>query len=62
VEVIAEAFNLFNRSNVSEVNNIFGAGAYPQEPARDAQGRVIYGPFEQAQPPRQIQLALRFTF
>jgi hypothetical protein len=62
VEVIAEAFNLFNRSNFSEVNNIFGAGAYPQEPARDTQGRVIYGLFEQAQPPRQIQLALRFTF
>jgi hypothetical protein len=62
VEVLAEAFNLFNRSNFSEVNNIFGAGAYPGEPARDVQGRVTYGLFEQALPPRQIQLALRFTF
>jgi hypothetical protein len=62
IEVIGEAFNLFNRSNFSEVNNIFGSGAFPAEPARDAQGRVTYGQFEQALPPRQIQLALRFTF
>ena len=62
VEVIAEAFNLFNRSNFSEVNNVFGSGAFPSEPARDTQGRVTYGLFEQALPPRQIQLALRFTF
>ena len=62
LEVIAEAFNLFNRSNFSEVNNIFGAGAYPAAAARDAQGRVTYGLFEQALPPRQMQLALRFTF
>jgi hypothetical protein len=62
VEVIVEAFNLFNRSNFSEVNNIFGAGAYPAAPARDAQGRITYGVFEQALPPRQMQLALRFTF
>ena len=62
VEVVAEAFNLFNRTNVSEVNDIFGSGAFPGEPARDAQGRVTYGLFEQAQPPRQIQLAVRFTF
>jgi hypothetical protein len=62
IEVIVEAFNLFNRSNFSEVNNIFGSGPFPSAPARDAQGRVTYGVFEQALPPRQIQLALRFTF
>ena len=62
VEVIAEAFNLFNRSNFSEVNSIFGTRAYPNEPQRDEQGRVTYGLFEQALPPRQIQLALRFSF
>ena len=33
LEVIAEAFNLFNRSNFSEVNSIFGAGRIPNEPA-----------------------------
>jgi hypothetical protein len=60
--VIVEAFNLFNRSNFSEVNAIFGRGAFPNEPQRDAQGRVTYGLFEQALPPRQIQLALRASF
>ena len=29
MDVIREAFNVFNRSNFSEVNNIFGSGAYP---------------------------------
>jgi hypothetical protein len=62
VAVIAEAFNLFNRLNFSEVNNIFGTGAYPAAPTRDAQGRLTYGLFEEALPPRQMQLALRFTF
>jgi hypothetical protein len=62
VEFIAEAFNVFNRSNFTEVNNIFGRGSYPTEPQRDEQGRVTYGLFEQALPPRQVQLALRLTF
>jgi hypothetical protein len=60
--VLAEAFNLFNRSNFSEVNPIFGRGAFPNEPQRDAQGRATYGLFEQALPPRQIQLAVRASF
>jgi hypothetical protein len=62
LELLAEAFNLFDRSNFSEVNAIFGRGAYPNEPQRDEQGRVTYGLFEQALPPRQLQLAVRFTF
>ena len=62
VEMLAEAFNLFNRANFTEVNAIFGRGAYPDEPQRDAQGRVTYGRYEQTQPPRQVQLAVRFTF
>jgi hypothetical protein len=62
VEAIAEAFNLLNRSNFSEVNNIFGRGAFPADPQRDSQGRVTYGTFEQALPPRQVQLALRVLF
>jgi len=53
---------LFNRSNFSEVNAVFGRGAFPDEPQRDAQGRVTYGLFEQALPPRQVQLALRVSF
>ena len=62
LELLAEAFNLFNRSNFSDVNGIFGRGAYPNEPQRDEQGRVTYGLFEQALSPRQLQLAMRFTF
>jgi len=59
---LVEVFNLFDRSNFSEVNAIFGRGAFPNEPQRDAQGRVTYGRFEQALPPRQVQLALRASF
>jgi hypothetical protein len=62
LDLIAEAFNLFNRSNFSEVNPVFGRGAFPAEPQRDAQGRATYGLFEQALPPRQVQLALRLSF
>jgi 2-polyprenyl-6-methoxyphenol hydroxylase-like FAD-dependent oxidoreductase len=62
VDAMVEAFNLFDRTNFSEVNNIFGRGAFPSDPQRDAQGRVTYGLFEQALPPRQVQLALRLTF
>jgi hypothetical protein len=62
VEPIFDAFNLLNRTNYAEVNNIFGAGAFPASPARDAQGRVTYGLFTQAQPPRQIQFAAKLTF
>jgi hypothetical protein len=57
-----EVFNLFNRSNFIEVNNVFGTGAFPNDPLRDAAGRVTYGLFQKAQPPRQVQLAARLAF
>ena len=62
LEGIVEAFNLFDRTNFSEINNIFGRGAFPGDPQKDAQGRVTYGLYEQALPPRQIQLALKMSF
>jgi len=62
LEVIAEAFNLFDRVNYSEINNIFGAGSFPGQPQRDAQGRVTYGLYTKALPPRQIQLAGKLSF
>jgi hypothetical protein len=62
LEPLFEVFNLFNRTNYSDVDNVFGPGAFPDNPARDAQGRVTYGLFTQAQPPRQIQLAARLIF
>lgn len=52
----------FRALDFSEVNAIFGRGAFPDDPQRDAQGRVTYGRFEQALPPRQVQLGLRLTF
>ena len=62
VTPMLEVFNLFNRTNFSEVNNIFGTGAFPSEPQRDANGRVTYGLFQKALPPRQVQLAARVAF
>jgi hypothetical protein len=62
VEGIVEAFNLLDRTNYSEINNIFGRGAFPTSPQTDAQGRVTYGLYEQALAPRQIQLALKMSF
>jgi hypothetical protein len=62
VEGIFEVFNLLNRTNFSEINNTFGAGAFPDQPQTDSLGRVTYGRYEQALPPRQVQLALKFTF
>jgi hypothetical protein len=56
VEGIVEVFNLFNRTNYTEVNNIFGTGAYPGSPL------PTFGRFEQAGPPRQIQLGARVSF
>jgi hypothetical protein len=62
VDLIAEAFNLFDRANFSEINGIFGRGAFPNAPQTDAQGRVTYGLYEQALAPRQIQLAAKLSF
>jgi hypothetical protein len=62
LELIAEAFNLLDRVNYSDVNNLFGTGAFPDQPQRDGQGRVTYGTFTAAQPPRQIQLAAKVSF
>jgi hypothetical protein len=62
LEPMFEAFNLFNRANYSDVNNVFGPGAFPNNPARDAEGRVTYGLFTQTLAPRQIQLAMKLSF
>ena len=49
-------FNLFNRTNYTEINNIFGTGAYPTSPL------PTFGQFTQAAPPRQVQLAFKVMF
>ncbi|HJQ35659.1 MAG TPA: TonB-dependent receptor [Thermoanaerobaculia bacterium] len=61
-EAIVDVFNLFNRVNYTEINNIFGRGAFPGTPQTDALGRVTYGVYEQALPGRQIQLGAKVTF
>ena len=56
IEAIAELFNALNRTNFTDVNNVFGTGAYPAEPQR------AFGQFTQTGPARQAQLAVRVTF
>ena len=62
VEGIVDGFNLLNRVNYTEINNIFGRGAFPNDPQKDAAGRVTYGVYEQALPGRQIQLGAKIIF
>jgi hypothetical protein len=62
LDLIAEAFNLLDRVNYSDVNNLFGTGAFPDQPQRDGQGRVTYGTFTAAQAPRQLQFAAKVSF
>jgi hypothetical protein len=56
LDAIVEVFNLFNRTNFIDINNIFGTGAYPDNPS------PTFGQFQQAGPPRQGQLALKINF
>jgi len=56
VDGIFEVFNLFDRTNFTDVQNIFGSGSYPDNPI------PTFGQFTQAGAPRQIQLALKLNF
>jgi Carboxypeptidase regulatory-like domain/TonB-dependent Receptor Plug Domain len=61
IDVILDAFNLFNRDNFIEDTNqssfvIFGTGAYPSTPL------PAYGKYTLTLPPRQVQIAARITF
>ena len=56
VDGLFEVFNLFNRTNFVEINNIFGTGAYPGNPL------PTFGQFTQAAAPLQIQLAIKIQF
>jgi hypothetical protein len=61
VEVMVEAFNLFNRVNFIEDTNqssfvIFGPGAFPTNPL------PAYGRYTLTLPPRQVQLAAKVSF
>ena len=61
VDVMIEAFNLFNRANFIEETNqssfvVFGTGSFPSSPA------PAYGRYTLTAPPRQVQLAARLSF
>jgi hypothetical protein len=56
VDAIFEVFNLFNRANFTDINNIFGVNAYPTSPL------PTYGQFQRAASPRQVQLAVKINF
>ena len=56
VDAVLDVFNLFNRTNYTEINNIFGRGAFPDNPV------PAYGQFERAGPPRQVQLGARINW
>jgi len=56
VDAMVDVFNLFNRTNFTESNNIFGVEAYPAAPL------PTFGQFEKAGPPRQVQFGLRVNF
>jgi hypothetical protein len=56
LEAMLEVFNLLNRTNFTDINHVFGTGAYPSQPL------PTFGQFTQAGPPRQAQLAVRLLF
>ena len=56
IDAMFEVFNLFNRTNFTEANNVFGTGSYPTQPL------PTFGQFERAGPPRQVQLGIKFDF
>jgi hypothetical protein len=56
VDLLLEAFNLANRTNITEVNGVFGTGAFPAAPL------ATYGQWLRSGPPRQIQIGARLHF
>lgn len=56
LEALAEAFNALNHRNDLTLNGVFGAGAYPANPARG------FGQATAVNDPRSLQFALRFRW
>ncbi len=56
IEGIIDVFNLLDHTNYTEINNIFGSGAFPSTPS------PTYGQYTEALPGRQIQLAAKLIF
>jgi outer membrane receptor protein involved in Fe transport len=72
LELIAEGFNLFNTTNIRFFNTVYGASDFcPVDPTafgcgpgsfREGSPNPLYGTPRAVFNPRQIQLAVRFTF
>ncbi|PYU57609.1 MAG: hypothetical protein DMG56_22110 [Acidobacteria bacterium] len=74
LEILAEAFNLFNTTNIRFFNTVYGAADFcPPDPTafgcpaspstfREGSPNPLYGSPRAVFNPRQIQLALRFNF
>ena len=56
LQAIVDVLNVFDTTTFTDVNRVFGTGAYPSQPL------PTYGQFTQAAPPRQVQLGIRITF
>ncbi len=56
LDLMFEAFNLFNTTVYTSVDNIFGTGAYPNSPL------PTFGQYTEAAPPFQVQLAVKIGF
>jgi hypothetical protein len=56
LQVIADAFNIFNTVNFTTYNTVWGAGAYPDAP------NAAFGSPTLADDPRIIQFGIRYTF
>jgi hypothetical protein len=66
-DIVAEAFNLFNTLNVTEVNSVYGApelmGPEPKSFDRPVPAPLpSFNSIRAISPPRQIQFALRITY
>jgi hypothetical protein len=56
LDLMFEAFNLFNTTTYTNVDNVFGTGAYPANPL------PTFGQFTEAAAPFQAQLAAKLAF
>jgi hypothetical protein len=56
LDLMVEMFNLFNRTNFTNVDNIYGTGPFP------GNALPTFGQFTEAAPPFQAQLAARISF
>lgn len=56
VSLTLDVLNVLNATNFTDVNRVFGTGAYPSAP------HASFGQFTQAGPPRQLQIGARFSY